>query len=782
MRLLVRASLLVVLWSLCVGAQSVSSVLTSDQRAWVEQHRVVRYAVDPAWKPLEYISNGRHIGLSRDYLNRLAAISGLRFVLVPTHSWRETLDAMASGQVEMLPAVPASFPGAPDFPDVLFTRPYYSGQTLVVTAANRPVIQNIDALQDRIVAVHAGGIYERWLRTHYPAIHLQTYNDTESMCSAVLSGQVYAALGGDALLHPVLRQRYAALHIAGILPNAPLELRMAVRSDLQPLQEILDRSLSSLTAQEQDEIYSGWIEAADYGAPSLIALLRYYGSEIFLGLLAFVIALYALWQARRAAQCATQAERQKSLFLAMMSHEIRNPMQTILSSIELLGHVDMSSQARKLLDAANAASVQLFRLLGDILDYSRLEAKKLELSLEPVDPLVVAHNAVMQIERAASQKGLSTPLIAPAKLPFVMADPVRVHQIISNLLSNAVKYTPAGSVMTTLNISQPDVLSGSVQLSIEIRDTGPGMPKTVLDQLFRPFVQGSSVAKQTGGGSGLGLSICRALVDMMDGKIEVQSREREGTLVSVTLPLQLASEPPVSRDAVPLGARLPSVRALVVEDEPLNQYVLVAQLGALGVAVDVRATGEEALQTFREQDFSIVFLDCQLADMDGYETARQIRAHETSEGLPPVLLVALSANGGQEHQQRCRECGMDVVLSKPVGLVRLEQILSQHIGVRTMDSMPTASVVEIPNDVFLDSVAADLQEFEQAMEQDDFARCEQLAHRVKGAALVAEQPLLAEIARAMQDAVHRNCAPDVRAKLTRIYRVLGQLHSQKASR
>ncbi|WP_434113754.1 hybrid sensor histidine kinase/response regulator [Paraburkholderia caffeinilytica] len=751
-------------------------ILSESEQVWVAHHPVVRYAIDPDWKPLEYIDGNRHMGLTRDYLDQLTVLTGIRFVLVPTRSWLESLDALASGQVDMLPGVPKLLSGAQPLANAIYSRPYYTGETLVVTRADTPVVAAPEALAGRLVAVQAGGVYERWLRGSYPAVKLVTYADIASTLEAVHRGDAYAAIGVDALVHPLLRQRYATLHIAGIVTDFPLVLRMAVQSELPMLQEVLDRGLSSLSAEENDRIYAQWLEAADYGAPSFGALTRYYGAEIFLGAMVLLIALLAAWQAKRTGQAAQLAEHQKSLFLAMMSHEIRNPMHTILSAIELLDKKLVGKEEQKLLAAASSASGQLFGLLGDILDYSRLEAKKLELAPVPTDTLRVVRDAILQVDQAARQKGLSTPLIAPPELPAVMVDPVRLRQIVSNLLSNAVKFTSVGSVMTSVSLSHPAGMTEVARLNLEVRDTGPGMSQAVLQRIFRPFVQGSPSVAGQHGGTGLGLSICRALVDMMGGQIEVQSRMGEGTQVRVELPLLLArgAHPTVEFREVSIR-RFSGVRALVVEDEPLNQYILAAQLGTLGVAAEVRGTGEDALTAFREHDFAVVFLDCQLPDIDGYEVARRIRHHEKSEGLPPTPVVSVSANSGSEHQQRCQECGIDIVLSKPLGLAELGRVLEQHVTITPGGVRSEAHGIALPVEIFLASVEADLQAFDQSLDQGNFAHCAELAHRIKGAALVAGDTAFANAARAAEAAAHGDRQSELRASLANLWELFGQM-------
>jgi two-component system sensor histidine kinase EvgS len=781
---IVASRVLLLAFALLGSVANAKPVFTEVEEQWIREQRTVRYAIDPAWRPLEYIRWGQHIGLTKDYLAKLSEMTGLNFEFVPTSSWQESLDALAAGQVDLLPGVPQEF-STDSQSTLLYSAAYYTGHTLVITPANTLVIHELDKLNGATVAVRGGGIYERWLRSRYPDIQLRTFESSGSAMNAVAEGHADAAIGVDAMMHPLVRQRYlGSLHIAGVIPKLPIVMRMAVRSDSSILRDILDKSLNALTAAENDQIYARWLEEADYGAPSVTALLRYYGREMLLAGAVLFVALFAAYQAMRAQEAARRSERQKSMFLAMMSHEIRNPMNAVLSSIELLGAAQLGEHERKLLEVAGTASDQLFKLLSDILDYSRLEAKKLELTPVPTDVLAVLRESIAMIEHTAAKKGLSTPLIAPQSLPTVCVDALRIGQVVSNLLSNAVKFTSAGSVETRVDLQVGALIDGPPILVIEVCDTGIGMPQAVLENIFQPFVQASSDISRRYGGSGLGLSICRALIEMMGGRIGLRSREGEGTIVTVSIPATLSNESENQHGSVRIESRedvSPILgAALIIEDDPSNQLVLSAQLSYLGVSSHVRTCGESGLIAFREGDYVAVFLDCQLPGLDGYETARKMRLHETAEGLPHTPILAISAAVGAEHRRRCLESGMNVVLAKPLGLTELRDVLRNELHLQVQIASRPSQLLARLNDTFVSTVAADLAKLEGALEEDEYSRCAMLAHRIKGAALVAHVGVLAELARQIELAAPNRSAVQLQALAVQMRTALNRMRRAAA--
>ena len=383
-------------------------------------------------------------------------------------------------------------------------------------------------------------------------------------------------------------------------------------------------------------------------------------------------------EAAEAREFAEHASRTKSAFLAAMSHEIRTPMIGVMGMLEVLARTDLDEHQRTMLATSKSSAQSLLTIIGDVLDFSKIEAGKLE-----IDPCTIAlpeliEAAVGNFVHAASAKGLLLNAeIDPGLAPAVVADPVRLRQILSNFLSNAVKFTEVGGIEVTATVL--DESPGRQVVEIAVRDTGVGVSEEVRRELFQPFAQAAPGTARRFGGTGLGLVICRRLAELMSGEITMDSTPGLGTTMRLVVPLEVgdpAAVEPIERgdDArAPLARALPSVEEaeregsllLLAEDHPVNRTVLVSQLHAAGFAVETAEDGQEASELFAGGRYALVLTDLNMPRMDGYGLVAAIRALEAREGRPRTPVVALSANVMQGEAARCREAGMDDFIGKP---------------------------------------------------------------------------------------------------------------------
>ena len=371
----------------------------------------------------------------------------------------------------------------------------------------------------------------------------------------------------------------------------------------------------------------------------------------------------------RALAEAEAADRAKSQFLAVMSHEIRSPLNGVLGMAQAMELGELPPEQRRRLQVIREAGGVLLDLLNDMLDLTRISAGGLQLEDGVVDGRELVRGARNLFDGLAANKDLSFELeLDPIALGPWKGDPTRVRQIVTNLIGNAVKFTDRGRIVLR-------ILPEREGFRLEVSDTGPGIPAHMLGRIFDPFDQLDPSNTRRHGGSGLGLAICRDLAELMDGEITVSSVVGVGSTFVLKLPLQRADGERADgaiEAAAPLPAPLPvlaggrPLRILAAEDNPMNQLVLTTLLGAAGLEPVLVSNGEEAVKAFASEPWDLILMDVQMPVMDGLDAARAIRAAERAEGRAPTPIIALTANAMQHQLDENHACGMTSTVSKPV--------------------------------------------------------------------------------------------------------------------
>lgn len=393
-------------------------------------------------------------------------------------------------------------------------------------------------------------------------------------------------------------------------------------------------------------------------------------------------------EAKAAAETASKA---KSEFLANMSHEVRTPLNGIIGLTSALAQTELSDQQREMVEMILTSGQTLERVVSDVLDFSKIEAGRLELDIQPFDLRQELEGLADLFRARAEEKGLTFSVTCGVGVNGSFSgDAVRIKQVLGNLVSNAVKFTTQGEVRVAADVDDRP-FPGSPVLTMKVRDTGIGFDDDVARRLFQRFSQADGSITRRFGGSGLGLSICQALVEMMGGEVRATSEVGRGSEFEVRVPLPRHQGP---CPAMPTGAASDvaelwasgapegrPLRILLAEDHAINQRLVEVILAPMGVSLTIVETGDQALRAYMAEDFALVLMDMQMPVMDGLAATRAIRDFETTvQSGRRTPIIMLSANAMRQHVDDAIAAGADFHLAKPVSLAGLRGAVARALS------------------------------------------------------------------------------------------------------
>jgi signal transduction histidine kinase len=391
------------------------------------------------------------------------------------------------------------------------------------------------------------------------------------------------------------------------------------------------------------------------------------------------VANQSLLKAKEAAEAANVA---KSQFLAMMSHEIRTPMNGVLGSLDLLRHSSLNSHQRNLVRTAASSGASLMTILNDVLDHSKIEAGKLNISATPMSLHTLATSVTNLFRANAEGKGLRLVLDLDSDVAdWVIGDAQRLKQVLLNLIGNAIKFTDEGEV--SLIISPQPADQKIARIYFEVRDSGPGISEDALPRLFQPFHQVTSGNRRRSGGTGLGLAISQRIIEAMGSRIEVDSKPAGSRFYfTIQLPRDFSTNHPIQLDSAMGGLDSDATLngdVLIVEDNEVNRMIAREVLLSLGLNVFEASNGVEALEFVSTRPVDAILMDCFMPIMDGYVAAQEIRKREVELNLDRIPILALTANAFDEDASRAKASGMDGHLAKPYTRTQLKELLQEWL-------------------------------------------------------------------------------------------------------
>ena len=637
--------------------------LNHNEIAYLDKN-TIKYCINPVGMPFEGINEkGEHVGMSADYYNLFEKMLSAKFEIVKTKNWNESISYIKQEKCDML----ALGMETHDRKEYLnFTSHYLEVPLVVATKVDVPFINNILDLEGRKIGIIKGDAFVNILRLKYPSLTLVEVDDIYQGLDGVKNEELFAYIDTLASIGYEFQSKYfGELKIAGKIAE-DLKLSIAVVKKDEVLLDILQKTVNNISNEKHREILTKWVpikyeSGMDYTLIWIILIVAFF-------LVAFIFYWNMLIVKIRA--------KAKDDFLAVMSHELRTPMNAIVGLGALLKFSPLDETQKTYVEKLEVSCGYMMQLVNNVLDFAKVKNDSFELAQQGFRLDLALRSVKNILEQKAEDKGLELKLVGEDLLSeAITGDRSHLSQILINLINNAIKYTEEGEIsLAVKQLSAPT--DTSVRLEFSVTDTGIGIAKEDIKNLFDPYQRVINSESSFNEGVGLGLAISKSLVELMGGRLQVESKVGDGSRFYFDLVFKIAEDyvvPQAMTTADLHSFVLPAgLQILLTDDTPLNRYVGGEMIKNMGGNVSLASTGEGAIAQLQQRSFDVILMDISLPGKDGFEVSKWVRKHGLNPNTP---IIALTSYDLSRLKHKYQEAGINSYLSKPFAYQELYQVI-----------------------------------------------------------------------------------------------------------